>query len=1120
MASRGVSEAAEAIRRISRKSARANAPDVQLGIVRNTSPLQVELTHGRYLLDEGDDLLLGQVVRATKLEVGDNLVLVDTPDNDWLAVSVISDEAEVALTGLSEPVDPSDAATKQYVDDNAGGGGGGSGVPVGGTVGQLLFKLSSTDGDVAWASLSATAPITYNNATHVIGVDVASSSDTSASKVVVASDTRLSNARTPSGAAGGDLTGTYPNPILAAGSVTSTTILNGTIVDADINASASIALSKLATDPLARANHTGTQTASTISNFDTQVRTSRLDQMAAPTASVSLNSQKLTSVLDPTSAQDAATKNYVDSLAAGLDVKASARAATTASITLSGTQTVDGVSLTAGDRVLVKNQSSSSANGVYVVAAGSWARAADMDAWSELPGAFLFVEEGTTFADTGWVCTVNSGGTLGTTAVSFSQFSGAGTYSAGSGLTLTGTSFSIGTGQVTGTMILDGTITDVDVASANKDGTAATPSLRTLGTGSTQAAAGNDSRLSDSRTPTGSAGGDLTGTYPNPTLVATGTAGTYTKVTTDSKGRITSGTTLAASDIPTLTLSKISDAGTAAAKNIPATGNASATEVVYGSDTRLTDSRAPSGAAGGDLTGTYPNPTIGSGKVTSTHILDGTIVNADINASAAIALSKLATDPLARANHTGTQTASTISDFDTQVRTSRLDQMAAPTAAVSFNSQRITTLTDPSGAQDAATKNYVDSVANGLDVKASVKAATTANITLSGTQTIDGVALVAGDRVLVKNQTTTSANGIYLVAAGAWTRTTDADAWTELPGAFCFVEQGSTLADTGWVCTVDSGGTLGTTAIAFSQFSGAGTYSAGSGLTLTGTSFSIGTGQVTSTMILDGTITDTDVAAANKDGTAATASLRTLGTGATQAAAGNDSRLSDSRIPTGSAGGDLTGTYPNPTLAATGTAGTYTKVTTDSKGRITSGTTLAASDIPTLTLSKISDAGTAAAKNIPATGNASATEVVYGTDTRLTDSRAPSGAAGGDLTGTYPNPTIGTGKVTSTHILDGTIVNADINASAAIALSKLATDPLARANHTGTQTASTISNFDTQVRTSRLDQMAAPTASVSMNSQKITNLATPTLIGDAATKAYVDGVTGVSTKAFATFMAS
>jgi hypothetical protein len=96
------------------------------------------------------------------------------------------------------------------------------------------------------------------------------------------------------------------------------------------------------------------------------------------------------------------------------------------------------------------------------------------------------------------------------------------------------------------------------------------------------------------------------------------------------------------------------------------------------------------------------------------------------------------------------------------------------------------------------------------------------------------------------------------------------------------------------------------------------------------------------------------------------------------------------------------------------------------------------------------------------------------------------------------------GTITSADIVDGAIVNSDINASAAIALSKLATDPLARANHTGTQTASTVSDFDTQVRTSKVTDLAAPTTSFSMNSQKITSLATPTTGTDASTKAYVD----------------
>jgi phage-related tail fiber protein len=126
-----------------------------------------------------------------------------------------------------------------------------------------------------------------------------------------------------------------------------------------------------------------------------------------------------------------------------------------------------------------------------------------------------------------------------------------------------------------------------------------------------------------------------------------------------------------------------------------------------------------------------------------------------------------------------------------------------------------------------------------LDVKASVLVGTTANITLSGAQTIDGVSVVAGDRVLVKNQTTQADNGIYVAASGAWARSADANTWDELVSAYTFIEEGSTYADTGWVCTINKGGTLGTTPITWSQFSGAGTYLAGTGLTLSGNTFSI-----------------------------------------------------------------------------------------------------------------------------------------------------------------------------------------------------------------------------------------------------------------------------------------
>lgn len=152
--------------------------------------------------------------------------------------------------------------------------------------------------------------------------------------------------------------------------------------------------------------------------------------------------------------------------------------------------------------------------------------------------------------------------------------------------------------------------------------------------------------------------------------------------------------------------------------------------------------------------------------------------------------------------------------------------------------------TTPVGSTDAASKAYVDSISQGLDPKASVRVATTVTGTLATAyengDTIDGITLATNDRILIKNQSSLAENGIYIVnASGAPTRATDMDNWLEVPNAFIFVEVGTVNADTGWVCTSDAGGTLNTTAITFVQFAGAGSYSAGTGLTLTGTVFSI-----------------------------------------------------------------------------------------------------------------------------------------------------------------------------------------------------------------------------------------------------------------------------------------
>ncbi len=166
-----------------------------------------------------------------------------------------------------------------------------------------------------------------------------------------------------------------------------------------------------------------------------------VNALTAPTAAFSMNSQKITNLATPTDATDAATKGYVDAARSGLDVKASVRVATTASIDLTtgGTLTIDGVSTQVGDRVLVKNQGDAEENGIYVVGANAWSRAADADSNAEVTaGLFTFVTEGTVNADSGWVLSTNDTITLGTTELTFVQFSGAGQISAGDGLTKTG----------------------------------------------------------------------------------------------------------------------------------------------------------------------------------------------------------------------------------------------------------------------------------------------------------------------------------------------------------------------------------------------------------------------------------------------------------------------------------------------------------------------------------------------------------------------------------------------------------------------------------------------------------------------------------------------------------
>jgi hypothetical protein len=248
---------------------------------------------------------------------------------------------------------------------------------------------------------------------------------------------------------------------------------------------------------------------------------------------------------------------------------------------------------------------------------------------------------------------------------------------------------------------------------------------------------------------------------------------------------------------------------------------------------------------------------IADGAVTSAKIATGTIVNEDINASAEIAQSK-------------------ISGLTTDLGNKLALAGGTMSGAIAMGTNKITGLGTPTDATDAATKAYVDSAAQGIDWKASVRAATTAAVTLASDlengDTLDGVTLATGDRVLVKNQATGSQNGIYVVkVSGAPDRSTDCDTAAELTSNFAvFVEEGTVNADQGYVLTNDGAITVGTTDLTFTQFTGLGQIVAGTGLDKTGNTIDIdstvvtltGTQTLTNKTLTSPTLTTPDLGAA------------------------------------------------------------------------------------------------------------------------------------------------------------------------------------------------------------------------------------------------------------------
>jgi hypothetical protein len=547
--------------------------------------------------------------------------------------------------------------------------------------------------------------------------------------------------------------------------------------------------------------------------------------------------------------------------------------------------------------------------------------------------------------------------------------------------------------------------------------------------------------------PTGAAGGDLTGTYPNPTLVATGTAGTYTKVTTDAEGRVTVGAALAATDIPALDAAKITTGQFADARlagiSVDKVTSGAAKYLTYapnnvacangevlkktangwecGTDT---SGGAPSGAAGGDLTGTYPNPTLKATGTSGTYTKITTDAEGRVTVGAALAATDI--PALDAAKITTGQFA------DARLAAISVDKVASGASKY---------FTYAPNNVACANGEILKKTANGWECGVDSGAGGSDAISIRGAA-VDGVA--------------TAAIGNFMQHDGT--------KWTFVSMPVCTADKVITFSVAGIATCTSIGGLVDSqiaagAAIARTKLAN-GTanhvlINNGSGVMSSEAQLAVsrgGTGQ--------STYTDGQILIGKTDGTLAKTTI-TAGSGVTVTNGDGTITIASSGggAPTGAAGGDLAGTYPNPTLKATGTSGTYTKVTTDAEGRVTVGAALAATDIPALDAAKITtgqfaDARLAGISVDKVTSGASkyftyapnnvacangevlkktANGWECGTDT---SGGAPSGAAGGDLTGTYPNPTLKATGTLGTY----TKVTTDAQGRVTVGASLAATD--------------------------------------------------------------------------------